>query len=465
MCPGTVGPGDGTLPSSFRDPHGFVYRRDGVLLRQVDRVHAEAFDLLVASGLYDRLVEDRLLIPHAVVDLGLALTDGAAYVIRPEFIPFVSLPYEWTWTQLRDAALLTLDIQARAMVVGMTLRDATAFNVTFYRGRPTFIDTTSIGILAPDRPWAAYRQFCQHFLAPLALMSYRDSRLVQLSLAHLDGIPLDLANELLPRRAKARPGLAMHLGLHAGSQRRHADDTEAPTKRPFSARAFEGLIESLRRAIGSLPEPQGLSRWRDYYGQADHYSEAAADQKEALVERWVRAAAPSSVWDIGANTGRFSAVSAGLEVDTVALDSDAACIDEVYRAARRDGQEHLVAAVVDIANPTPAIGWANRERPSLRERGPADLVLALAVLHHLVIGAGVPLPIVLEELRHLGRAVIVEWVPKDDQKVQRLLRDRDDVFGSYASDVFEEEVERRFSVRAREQLSDSDRTMLLLESR
>jgi len=191
------------LSSSFRDPSGFLFTREGVLYRQVDRRHAEHYDLLMSSGLYEALVSEGSLVPHEEVDEAPA-GPGAHRVIRPERIPFVSYPYEWCFSQLRDAALVTLEIQRRAMSFGMSLRDATAFNVQFRAGRPIFIDTLSFERLPEGRPWIAYRQFCQHFLAPLALARYRDVRLLQLTRDHLDGVPLDLAAELLPGRARLR---------------------------------------------------------------------------------------------------------------------------------------------------------------------------------------------------------------------------------------------------------------------
>src|SRR6186713_3200958 len=209
------------MTASFRDPNGVVYQRDGVLYRQVNEGHRRNYEHLMGSGLYASLVDRNLLIPHEEADLGLALSDGAAFVLQPERVSFISYPYEWSWSQLKAAALLTLSIQSEALQHGMTLRDATAFNVTFHRGTPIFLDTTSLGINEEGQPWVAYRQFCQHFLAPLALMSHRDVRLSMLLRHHLDGVPLDLAATLLPARALARPRLAMHIKLHAGSQRRH----------------------------------------------------------------------------------------------------------------------------------------------------------------------------------------------------------------------------------------------------
>ena len=211
------------VPGSFRDPRGFLFHREGVLYRHVDASAAADYDLFESSGLRASLHDAGLLIPHED-DPALAAERGAARVLRPEVVPFISYPYEWSFSQLRDAALLTLRLQSTAMDHGMSLRDASAYNVQFHRGRPLLIDTLSFERAAEGTPWVAYRQFCQHFLAPLALMSYRDVRLGLMLRDHLDGVPLDLAASLLPRRAQARPPLQLHLFLHAKSQRRHAAD-------------------------------------------------------------------------------------------------------------------------------------------------------------------------------------------------------------------------------------------------
>jgi hypothetical protein len=437
-----------------------------VLYRQVAEMHRPDYERLMSSGLYAELVGQGQLISHEEVDVGLALSPPAAFVLRPELVPFISYPYEWGWAQLRDAALVTLSIQAAALVQGMTLRDASAFNITFHQGRPVMLDTTSLGIWEPGTPWVAYRQFCQHFLAPLALMSYRDQRLGRLQRTYLDGIPLDLAASLLPARARARPGLAMHIRMHAGSQRRHEND-EAPARvKAFSPRAFEGLIDSLRSSIRSLPEPSVDSAWRDYYGQAEHYSDEAAKRKEELVAEWLDAIEPSSVWDLGANTGRFSVLATTRGVDTVAFDFDSSCVDELYRSAAAREDDHMTAVVMDLANPTPGLGWGGHERTSLEDRGPADVVLALAVVHHLAIANNVPLVMILEWFSRLAHHAIVEFVPKHDQKVQRLLRDREDVFDAYSTEGFESAATSAgFRVGQREQVGDSGRTLYLLERR
>src|SRR5687768_6819073 len=189
------------VDGSFRDPGCFLFRRDGTLYRQVNASARNDFEALSSSGLYQDLTERGLLVPHRQVDLSLADDPDAIAVIAPEPIAFVSYPYEWCFGQLRDAALLTLEAQLRALERGMVLRDASAYNVQFRDAHPVFIDTLSFGRYVEGEPWVAYRQFCEHFLAPLALMSATDVRCAQLLRHYLDGIPLDLASALLPTRS------------------------------------------------------------------------------------------------------------------------------------------------------------------------------------------------------------------------------------------------------------------------
>ncbi len=462
------------VPGSFRDPRGFLFHRDGVLYRHVDASAAADYDLFESSGLRASLHDAGLLIPHEE-DQAIAAERGAARVLRPEVVPFISYPYEWSFSQLRDAALLTLRLQSTAMDHGMSLRDASAYNVQFHRGRPLLIDTLSFERLPEGTPWVAYRQFCQLFLAPLALMSYRDVRLGLMLRDHLDGVPLDLAASLLPRRAQARPPLQLHLFLHAKSQRRHAADGASaaaggvegapPSRRGFGLQAFRGLLDSLRKGVEGLGAPEAVGAWADYESEATHYAEAARRRKEEVVAAWIERAAPSSVWDLGANVGRFSRMASRNGIDTVAFDLDAAAVDRNYAAARDEGDEHLLPLVMDLTNPSPGLGWDGRERASLADRGPADLALALALVHHLAIGNNVPLPMVMRTFAGLARRAVVEFVPKDDEKVRTLLATREDVFPGYTAEGFEAAAGDAFEVEAREPLPESGRALYLLRSR
>jgi ribosomal protein L11 methylase PrmA len=456
------------LPSSFRDPSGFVFLRDGVLCRQVNEIHSEHYDRFMESGLYEALVSEGLLVAHEEIGLDRAFSSEAYKVLRPEPVEFVSYPYEWSFSQLQDAALLTLEAQRVAMKHGMSLRDATAYNVQFRGPRPVLIDTLSFEVLPEGRPWVAYRQFCQHFLAPLALMGFRDLRLGRLSLGHIDGIPLDLAATLLPWTARLRPGLLMHLFLHARSQRRHRDEGRSSIERregSFGDRAFQGLIESLEKAVAGLRLRRTDRQWIEYYARATHYSSEALEHKVALVAQSIDEVAPSTVWDLGSNTGLFGRIAAERGIQTVCLEMDAACVEESYRRARDNDETHVLPLVADFDNPSPSIGWANDERASLVERGPADLALALALVHHLAIANNVPLGRIAEFLARVCSRLVIEFVPKGDEKVQQLLQRRDDIFADYSQEGFERAFGDWFDIQSAKPIRGSERVLYLMKAR
>ena len=453
----------GRVAGSFRDPSGFVFRRDGIVYRQVQEVFRPTFELLHASGLHGALVASGLLIPDEQVSVEPA-APGAFRILRPEPVTFISYPYEWCFSQLRDAALLTLRVQSAAMDHGMSLRDASAYNVQFHHGRPVLIDTLSFEALPRGRPWVAYRQFCQHFLAPLALMSYVDVRLSQLLRVHVDGVPLDLSARLLPRRARLRPSLFMHLVLHARTQRRHQRDMgpAAEGGRELAERGLRGVLDSLRSAIERMDPPRPSPGWGSYEEEADHYSARAVRAKEEAVGSLIGEVHPKTVWDLGANVGRFSRLASSRGIQTVAFDLDPSCVETAYRRTRTEADPDLLPLVLDLANPSPAIGWANEERSTLAERGPADLSLALALIHHLAIGNNVPLPRLARFLAEISRRAIVEFVPKQDEKVALLLRNRDDVFPDYTVEGFERAVTSVFEIERRLPIDDSARVLYLL---
>ncbi len=450
-------------PGSFRDPSGFVFTRDGSILRQINESFAAGWDDLAASGLLTTLQERGLLIGHTPAPIeDAALPEQAYAVIRPERIDFVSYPFEWSFGMLRDAALVTLEAQSVAHQAGFVLRDATAYNVQFQRGRPILIDTLSFERGVPGAPWIAYRQFCEHFLAPLALMAHRDIRLGMLQRDFVDGIPLDLAARLLPGRTRWNLGLGAHIHVHARAQARFADrGTEAATasrKTSVSPLRQRALIDSLQRTIRKLDwTPEG-TEWADY---ADHtsYSEDATAVKDGLVRRFLAAAGGNVVWDMGANTGRFSRIAAELGRRVVAWDVDPAATERHYRLIRRDGAEGILPLVLDLANPSPGLGWSGEERRSLEGRANADVVLALALVHHLAIGRNVPLERIAALFARLAPGLVIEFVPKEDPMVRKLLATREDVFPDYTIDGFRAAFGELFEVAEEAPVTGTDRVL------
>jgi SAM-dependent methyltransferase len=453
---------------SFRDPAAFVFTRDGVLYRRVNHAGREMYDGLMHSGLYEELKSAGDLVSHIEVDPALFGANGAYRILQPDRIPVICYPYEWCFSQLKDAALLTLRLQRAAMARGMSLKDATPYNVQFEAGRPIWIDTLSFEPLRADAPWVAYRQFCEFYVAPLALMSLTDVRLYQLFRAFLDGVPVDLASRLLPYRTRVSPGLGVHIHLHAAAARRAAkkvSDQRAPRPgRRMATHALEGLVDSLERTVKRLSwDPRGTV-WADYY-DATNYTEAAFAEKRGVVGAALERLRPALVWDLGANDGTFSRLASDRGVRVVAFDVDPAAVEKNYRRAAERGERLILPLVMDLTNPSPACGWAGQERQSLAERGTADVAMALALVHHLSIAHNVPFGHVAEYFASIARALIIEFVPKEDSQVQRMLATREDVFGDYTQEAFERAFTTRFDIEARSPLTGSCRIMYVMRRR
>jgi hypothetical protein len=451
-----------SLGSSFRDPSGFLFRKDGVLYRQVNQVYKEDYHQLMDSGLYNNLVGAGLLIAHQEAPLDLALNDSAYKVIHPEPVTFISYPYEWCFSQLQDAAITILKIQKRALEFGMILKDGSAYNIQFQNGRTILIDTLSFETYHEGSPWDAYRQFCQHFLAPLSLMSYRDIRLGQLLRVYIDGIPLDLASRLLPARSRLSVSLLMHIHLHTASQA-HFADKQVKTKRKVSKRGLLGLIDSLELSIRRLRwSPKG-TEWGSYY-DVHNYTQDALRHKQQTIAHFLVEAKPAIVWDLGANVGIFSRLASEMGISTIAFDIDPGAVELNYQECISKGEKKLLPLLLDLTNPSPSIGWNNEERIGLIERGPADAVLALALIHHLAISNNVPLDRLAGFFHQLCKWLIIEFIPKSDSQVQRLLSTRKDIFVNYNLDYFEYAFEKYFTIRTIQAIQDSVRCLYLMEA-
>lgn len=449
---------EGRVPSSFRDPSGFVFKRNGVVFRQISKPYVSEWASLTGSGLFEHLWNEGLLVRHEQDSVGLAPEPDAVAVIRPEPIPLISYPWEWSFGMLKAAALATLNVQRAALDKGFVLKDASAFNIQFLRGRPVFIDTLSFERWDSSQPWIAYAQFCRHFLAPLALMAKSDIRLQGLLAAHLDGIPLDLASRLLPGATRLNLGLGAHIHLHAKAKAGGGGGREGAGG--FSENAMRGLVQSLASTIEGLDWRPAGTEWADYYNDTNYTPKAAA-HKESVVKEWVAALAGTATtcWDLGANDGRFSRIAAQAGLQTASMDMDPAAVELAWRYVAKSGEQRLLPLLADLRNPSPAAGWMNTERDSLLHRGPADLVLALALIHHLAIGGNVPLPSVLECLAACGRTLIVEWVPKDDSQVQRMMAARKDIFAGFTEQAFQAAVPSGMAVQERVPIQESGRVL------
>ncbi|MCZ6767207.1 MAG: class I SAM-dependent methyltransferase [bacterium] len=456
-------PGGDRLPSSFRDPSGHLFVHNGTIFRQINNSYRLHYDRLIDSGLYDTLVDRGMLVAHSHTEDDFADEYLAYKVIRPDVIPFISYPYEWCFSQLKDAALLTLEIHKLSIEHGMALKDANAYNIQFVEGKPILIDTLSFETYREGEPWVAYRQFCQHFLAPLALMAHRDVRLSELLRTNIDGVPLDLASRLLPVRTRFNFGLLTHIHLHANAQRRYAGVSVKP-RRKISRTAYLGLLEGLFSTTRKLKWRLPKTEWSNYYSDTN-YTDDALKQKANFVGAYIDSISPRMAWDLGANTGEFSRLAAERGVITVAFDVDPVAVERNYQAVKTNRGPSLLPLILDLTNPSPAIGWNNNERMSLLQRGPVDLVMALALIHHLAISNNVPLEVLASFFAGVGRDLIVEFVPKEDSQVQRLLATREDVFEEYHQAGFEQRFGERFHILSSKPIDDSERTLYHMRRR
>lgn len=462
---------DRAIGASFRDPSGFIYERDGQIYREVNRSYAADYDQLMSSGLYEVLTSKHLLVSHEEVEpVGAADADHHK-TLRPEQVPFISYPYEWCFSELRDAALLTLRLQKLALAHDMTLKDASAYNIQFLNGRPVMIDTLSFARYEEGMAWVGYRQFCQHFLAPLALMSRRDVRLLDLLRLHLDGVPLDLAVSMLPMKTWLSRGLFMHLRVHARYQRNYegkgdpaAESSKGSRSKAqvLSRAALGNLVEDLRGVVRNLDWKPAGTEWAEYYC-GDSYEEDSLAHKQELVRANLERLQPGVVWDLGANTGVYSRIAAEVGAQVLSFDVDPACVERNYRNVRKEKLQTLLPLRLDLVNPSPSQGWAHEERSSLAARANADCVLALALIHHIAISNNVPLGKIAEYFARLAKNLVIEFVPKSDAKVKTLLATREDVFPQYTREGFEAAFGLYYKTLEAVPIRGSERVLYLLE--
>lgn len=451
-------------PSSFRDPSGFVFESNGEIFRQINKVYQDDYDYFISSGLYDELIGKNFLIKHEEVSTPILKSETAYKILKVQRIEFISYPYEWSFSQLKDAALLTLNIQFLALNKGMILKDASAYNVQFFKGNPIFIDTLSFSKYEEGSIWEGYKQFCQHFLAPLALMSFSDIRLSKILTNFIDGIPLDLASKVLPFKTWFNYGLLTHIHIHSYAQNKIIKNVgNGKDNKKINKLGLVGLIENLENTIKKINWKIKRKDWVDYY-QSTNYSEDSFEQKKEIVSTLINRISPKSILDIGANTGIFSRLGKRTEeCFIISVDNDPEAVETNYLQTKRTFEKDLIPLVIDIANPSSDIGWNNKERENFLERGSFDLVLALALIHHLALSNNIPLSFISEVLSKLGKFIIVEFIPKEDSQTQKLLSSRNDVFSQYSLSNFRHIFKEDFFLLEEIQIRNSLRTIFLLE--
>jgi hypothetical protein len=447
-------------PSSFKDPSGFVFESGGNIYRQVNQYYAAQYRQLMDSGLYKQLVNHQRLIAHEEVAENMTNSAEWYTTLQPEPVQHISYPYEWCFEQLQDAALLTLTVLKTALQHGMILKDATPYNIQFHKGRPVFIDTLSFDTYDHKQPWIAYRQFCQCFLFPLYLEHYLKTDIQRILSTYIDGIPVDFVAKLLPLKSRLSLGVWLHVYLqHTASTSSRANKQTAA----FSKKKLLDVISHLTNIITNFPNNKTYkTTWSNYY-EDTILSKEYLQEKEKIVQAFCQNSQARSVLDLGANDGYFSRLFASHGMQVIATDADNRCISRLYHEVKNNKIENILPLILDIANPSPAIGFHNQERAAFHDRIKTELVAALALVHHLVIGKNISLSVLADYFNHIAPELIIEFVPKEDEKVQQMLKSRPDTFTDYDQANFERYFSSYFNIVAQTPVPGTHRILYKMQ--
>jgi hypothetical protein len=453
----------GLEPGSFRDPESRVFYSDGEVYRALSAAGLSDFQAVVDAGLLDDERVVRTELAQDTEALRGLLVHQPAGVLRHERIPFVSYPYEWTFSMLKDAALVQLDLLLAALAHDMVLKDSTPYNVQFRGARPVFVDVGSYERRREGEPWVGYRQFCMLYLYPLLLQAVKDVPFHPWMRGSIDGIrPAEMAS-LLSFRDRFRRGLFTNVFLHARLEKRYADrpqEVKDEVKRVgLKKELLIANVRKMRKLVERLDwsPPEGV--WTAY-GERNSYTDADAARKDEFVRSVATARHWDLVWDIGANNGRYSRIAAEGASTVVAVDADQGPMELLYRDLRGEGDEKILTLAMNLADPSPGLGWRGLERRSMPDRGKPDLVLALALIHHVAISANVPIKEFLDWLASLGAELVIEFPTLEDPMVKKLLAPkRDGLHPDYELGFFERCLGEAFDIERSERLESGTRVL------
>ncbi len=459
---------------SFRDRNGRVFYFGEEVYRTVSADALQTWRSLESQPFFRKLVETGKLVATEEVDLDRTLLDGSiadsswAGFLQHQKIPFVSYPYEWCFSMLKDAALLHLELIRKALEADLLLKDSSSYNVQWIGSRPTFIDILSFENLRAGEPWSGYRQFCQLFLYPLLLQAYRNLPFQPWLRGSVEGIPPGQCNAAMSWRDRFRSGVFTHVYLQSKLEKGFHDGGEGVKRQIEQAGFSKDLIlrnvQKLEKLVRGLHWKASSSRWGDYV-QDHNYSDEDLGAKKEFVRKAAHSGTWSRAWDLGANTGVFSRILAENAGYVVAMDGDHLAVERLYCSLKGEEEQKILPLIMNLADPSPGLGWRCRERSGIEERGKPDLTLCLALVHHMVIDANVPLLEFVEWLASLESAVVIEFVSKSDPMVQGLLLNKDDQYDDYYPERFEDYLKRFFEITSKLELTSGARTLYFVHPR
>lgn len=450
-------------PGSFRDPSGNVHIVGGRVFRTVLPPGKSDYEFVRGTGLLERLAEQGLVLPATPVSpdsAEAAQLPPASYVVEHPRLEAPSYPYEWSFPALRDAALLQLDIHLQSLKAGVTLSDASAYNIMFDGPKPVFIDYLSFRKYRDGEFWLGHRQFCEQFLNPLLLTAYVGIPFQSWYRGTLEGITSRDLSRILPLRRRLSWRVFTHVFLQSSMQNPKATkDAESISRMKLPIAGLMNILGSLRSWVQNLePSRSGPPIWEGYASD-NSYTAAEAASKRAFVEKFSSTVRPGLLLDIGCNTGEYAkaALNAGA-LRALGWESDHGALDAAYRKAQAENLKFL-PLYSDAANTSPPQGWNGRERQSLVDRVQADAVFGLALVHHMAIARNIPLGQAIGWIMDRAPNGVIEFVPKSDPMVRQLLKLREDIFADYTEQTFLERIQSRADIVESVRLPNSGRLL------
>ena len=458
-------------PGSYRDRNGAVFYRGDRVFRYLSPRALENWRRLEQAPFFQRLRAEGRVVDTQTIDAraeGLELGRWAG-VVEHARIPFISYPYEWSFGMLKDAALLHLELMREALLADMILKDSSAYNMQWEGVRPVFIDIPSFEPLGSGEPWVGYRQFCELFLYPLMLQAYKGVDFRPWLRGRVDGVPAEDMRGLMSSRDLLRPGVLLHVAAQAALQKRYSGGGQknvrgALAEAGFGKALIQRNVDKLSRLVGKLEPANTKTTWADY-DRTHSYDQAELNKKIDFVRRAAATRHWRLAWDLGCNTGTFSRVAAEHSDYVVAMDGDWMAIEHLYRREKNGTSKNILPLVVNLADASPSQGWRNAERKAITERGKPELTLCLALVHHIVISANIPLADFISWLASLGTSVVIEFVGRDDEMVQTLLSNREDQYDDYHPEIFRELLAAHFDIQSEEPLKGGKRQIYFATAR
>lgn len=453
------------LSSSFRDPSGYVFKDNQTIKRVVLPIYFDQYKALQDSGFYKKVIQHGLLIPHVE-----SKNNNNFIELVPKKIPFINYPYEWSFNQLKDAALHTLKLQRYAILNGFTLKDASAFNIVFHQGKPIFIDTLSFDFYTKDSPWKAFKMFVMHFLSPLALANYHGPSIFKLLQTHIDGLPLSLTTSLLPWKTRLNPILFSNIYLLHQAEKKFLKSRVKKIGQVNVKKASHlKHLDTLYNYINKLQFQQN-TEWSDYYDEI-HYKKSSLQFKIDIITKWIQNSKSKTVVDIGGNDGTIARAFAKMIDLVIVCDKDEIAVDANYLQIKKNKESNIIPLIMDVLQPTPSVGYDNNERFSVIERLielKPDCTLALALVHHVALSGNVPFVKIADFFSKFSDNLIIEFPQKNDRMVQLLLSRKMDFqnhFDYYCEEEFEESFKSFYNINQKIKIPEANRVLYLMKKK